>query len=230
MNKEDFRRNFSHSFLGVVPSALQAQLASVWDTLDLQGPSPLIPCTMPAFAGDTVQMHASIKLGDRYISTPVTMSWEEDLDENPNLMYSHHPAQLGMVQAGDTFIYVRRQPQRQVNRGYCPRYCLTWCPNPSSSMHSVESNSRPVIWHIFNPYRKTLSEALDLIDDGLKTGVVLDTWLGVFVEEGRRYPRIAYRNTVIGIIQNRVPVVYEGTSDVARDYILKVTGIFPKVK
>jgi hypothetical protein len=150
------------------------------------------------------------------------------LDEDSSFCYSQHP-RLGLVNTSDSIGYLRRYPKRQYNRGYTPGSCQLTVPN-NYTAEQARASSMAVVWSVFNPDHKTLPEALDILDSGKRLGVVLAPYLGVCLEQGRRYPRLVYITDFIGFIQNGDPVIYEGTSDDARDYIIKVTGKIPKVK
>lgn len=231
MTPEDFRRNFAQSFLGIHPSAISDQLKTlgVWDRIELISNPPLIPASTPQFAGGIVQVSVILKLiDDQYQVHNVQMPWQQDMDEKVEICYSHHP-RLGMVQTEDSIGFLRRSPQRQYNRGYSPRFCSIYVPNGYTAISS-RTSSHAVVWSVFNPNHRTLAEALDMLDAGLKLGVVIAPLLGVCIEQGKRYPRLVYRQEIVGFIQNGDPIVYEGCSDACKDYIIKVTGKMPKIK
>lgn len=232
MNAEDFRRNFAQSYLAIHPSAISKQLKAigVWDNLDLTSTLPLIPATTPNFTiSGQVNLGCIIKsIDDTYKAIPISLAWQENLDEDITFCYSQHP-RLGMVNTSDSIGYLRRYPRRAYNRGYTPGACSIVIPNSYTAMEARVS-SMAVVWSVFNPDHKTLSEALDILDSGRRLGVVLAPFLGLCLEQGRKYPRLVYINEIIGFIQNGDPVIYDGTKDDARDYIIKVTGKIPKVK
>jgi hypothetical protein len=232
MNSEDFRRNFAQSYLGIIPSIIAPYLkgAGYWDRLDLNNPQTLIPGTSPSFHQDgTVSICLQLKLIDRFEAIHVRIPWREDMDEDPNFCFSRHP-RFGMVYTEDTIGFLRRFPQRHYHRGYCPRACNMVVPNAYSSITQSSTNSPPVVWSVFNPNYKTLKEALEILEDGIRIGVPIERQLGICLEAGRRFPRIVYRNEIVGFIQNGDPIVYSDSSDACRDYITKVTGKIPKVK
>lgn len=236
MNREDFRRNFQQSYFGLQPSLAKSAIAQYWHNLDLSSPNPLIPCTSPQFSnsnGGTCTVMGIFKQIDGTILTaPVTFPWKDDIDEDTGVMYAQHPSRLGMIQGRDTAVFIRRWPQRNYNRGYTPRSCNVWAPNfyTVKDEGGVSASDPVIIWHVFNPYTKSLDDALDILDSGEKIGVVLGPWLAVCLEQGKKYPRLAYRDEIIGFVQNREPVVYMDTTEIARDYVLKMTGKYPKVK
>ncbi len=232
MTPDDFRRNFAQSYLGLNPSAIADQLKSLgtWDRIDLTSKSALIPATTPAFwSGGSVQLAVCVKtIDDQYLTQTIVMPWLSDMDERQEICYSHHP-RLGMVHTEDSIGFLRRSPQRQYSRGYTPRYCNITVPNSYTAIQA-RSSSVAVIWSVFNPNYRTLAEALDVLDAGIRLGVAIAPLMGLCLEQGKRYPRLVYRQEIVGFIQNGDPIVYEGCSDACRDYIIKVTGKMPKIK
>jgi hypothetical protein len=237
MNWEDFRRNFAQSYFGLQPSVLKSLMVDhQWNELDLSAEKPLIPCTCPSFGTNKSQVSVTCvfktRSGSAYQNQYI-IPFKDDIDEDPNFMVGAHPPRLGMVQSKETFSFIRRPAQRQYNRGYSARSCTSWVPNLYTVQKeglSVHPGDLHTVWHVYNPYVKTFPEALDILEAGEKIGVVLAPSLGVYIEIGRKYPRLAYRNDTVGFVINGEPVVYSSVSEVARDYILKITGIFPKVK
>ena len=232
MNAEDFRRNFAQSFLAVQPSAIATSLkaAGVWDNADFTGQRPMIPCTTPSFTNNgQVHLAAVVKcIDDTYKAVPVTLTWKNDLDQDTSICDSRHP-RIGMVNNPDSIAFLRRFPQRSYNRGYAPRACSIHIPN-SYTADACRTTTHAVIWSVYNPDYKKLPEALDILDAGRRIGVVLAPYLGICLEQGRKYPRLAYQTDIIGFIQNGDPVIYDYVTEDARDYIIKITGKIPKIK
>jgi hypothetical protein len=232
VNADDFRRNFQQSYLAIHPSAIATQLKALtlWDNLDLTLKQNLIPATTPNYVQiGQVDLTVVLKnIDDTYRTVHVSVPWKADLDEDTSFCYSQHP-RLGMVSTGDSIGYLRRFPKRQYNRGYTPGFCSLSIPNQYTA-EAQRANSYSVVWSVFNPDHKTLPEALEILESGRKLGVVLAPYLGLCIEQGRKYPRLVYITDIVGFVQNGDPVIYEGTSDDARDYIIKVTNKIPKVK
>jgi hypothetical protein len=230
MNSTDFQRNFAQSYFGLVPAHLKAILPpNMWESLDLSSNRARIPCTTPNFGSHTAFDAAVIlKLGDEYMHHHVNLPWTNDMDQDPKIMDPNHP-DLGMIQHSDTCVYLRRHAVRGYNRGHHPRSCNIVIFN-DRLVGGISISSPSVIWGVFNPSYYSWDNAILALESGTKLGVVLSRFLGIFLDEGRRYPRIAYRDDVVGFVQNNQPVVYDYTTQDVRDYIFKITGKQVKVK
>jgi hypothetical protein len=231
MTPEDFRRNFQQSYLGIVPSVLAGPLkeAGLWERLDLNNKQALLPATTPQHGPSGMSLNVVLKfIDDTYMAYPVMIPWVEDFDEKTELCDARHP-RIGMTESEDTIVFLRRYPKREYHRGYCPR-STSLCAFNAVGAALVRSSTPSVVWNVFNPVYRTLNEAMDILESGLRIGVVLGRFLGIVIEQSKKYPRLVYRHEVVGIVQNGDPIVYEDSSMVARDYIAKVTGKIPKVK
>jgi len=165
---------------------------------------------------------------DSFATATLRMEFTNDDDENPNKIFSYHPT-LGMVHTSDSIGFIRRMPHRQDCRGYTPRSCNMYVPNPGVAS-AVRSGTPCVVWNVYNPFFYTLPEAMDILEQGSRLGCVLAPLLGVVLDTGRKYPRLVYREEFVGFVLNGDPYVYDGTNDVVKDYIYKSTGKIPKVK
>lgn len=231
MNSADFRRNFTQSYFGIKPSFVR-QYVSEGFTSSFKD-TDWLPCTGPLISDGDLRFQMLVKLDGMGIEViPVRLPWQDDMDENTDIMQCQHPLVLGMVQAADTCVFLRRYPKRDYHRGYNPRACTVWVPNlyALKDGHPLSANSRHIVWSVYNPHYPLWDDAVTMLSSGDKLGIPLAPWLGIFLDAGKKYPRIAYRTEVVGFIADNEPVVYADSPEVCLDYIHKITGKTARIK
>lgn len=223
MNKDDFRKAFSGSYIGVRPHVIAAHPQNVQIAGLVDMSASWIPCKSPEFV-DGQQLFISALLSkDSPAVIRVRLDWEEDLDEKPYV--NSKALKVGLVQCRTTAVYVQRYAKRQFNRGYVPNTMASEFVNPllmSNVNVSQSAGSASVVWGVFNPTYFPFYEAVSLVESGKLAGAAITRLLGVCIEKNRKYLCVTYKDSIVGYFLNGEVFVYEIVSGAQLEYIRKV--------
>lgn len=239
MNRQDFQRNFSQSYFGLILTEEQvahfaAQGVSA-NKYDLQIGS-LVPCGSPSLHSDGKNMlvRAIMKFKDQEAAgaIKVYIKWHVDIDEDPLYMRCGVPVS-GMIQGRHSVWYVTRRPARDTPRGYCPRYnsSLTVNSNVLKSAGVVNGDEWLQCYRVFNKIKHPWTKAIDLIEDGQYVGVVVDKSLALGVDGKSFKTQIYYKGQgSVGYVDDLRPYLYESSATYSlKEYIRKISGFMPEV-
>lgn len=240
MNKQDFVRNFSHSYFGLIMTEANLaafQAAGIGADKYKLALGDVVPCYAPAIdaAGRYTVVRAVVKhlTTDLIQSLKVTIKWQEDMDEDPLFMRPGVPP-LGMIQGRYTATYMSRRAARDTPRGHCPRHCAAQAVN-KTLLRSVGLENGDEYYMTYRVYNRVFfdwNDACTQVENGELLGACVSKWLAVGIDGNTRMTQIYYKaNGPVGYVEGRVPYVYESHATYPlREYIRKITGYFPDVR
>jgi hypothetical protein len=244
MNRQDFCRNFQISYFGYLnTNEIRNQLEKAGHNTAIYalGDGVVTPVTRPGFPTSTRAGFVGIVVlkyadGSGYESFSIPIcNWVDDMDETAEFMTDVPPSQ--MVQLDDTAVYVRRIPHRETPRGFCPRsspcHIISGEVVRPERSELMDSSRAEVIWNIYNPRQSVYTEAIKTLNSGDTAAVVLASHLSLGFKPNRRHLQLFYRNQgSVGFVDEQgIPTVFPSFATLAsKDYIRKVTGIYPREK
>lgn len=240
MNKQDFVRNFSHSYFGLLmtESNLDTFAGSGLTTVKYKlAVGDVVPCACPAVNGDgkytIVRALVQPVGGDTVLSMKATIKWQEDMDEDPLFMRPGVPP-LGMIQGRYTAAYMQRRAARDTPRGHCPRHCSSVIVNRNLLRRlGLENGDEYYMTHrVYNRVFYEWDQACRMIEDGELLGAAVSKWMALGIDGESRYTQIYYKaNGAVGFVEGRTPYLYEAHATFPlREYIRKISGQLPDVR